>query len=294
VTETLQILLNSVSAIGPILLIALAITSFMSATRVLNAAVGSVVVISAFLGIWGDEHGGFALSLICAIGSAVVLYLAMELLVLRPQRLRLANVEMGSFAATLGIATILSAAAAMATGGLTLSLPSASIRVNGILAVGGAAIPYISLIQFACSVVLAVLLGLLLRRTSFGRRFRALSSNRPLAAAIGVDVNRMALLSALLGGALTGLAAFLSLIEIRSLDVTSASDYLLIPFAAVVAGGLGSLRGTVIACCFFGIAETVAITLIGKPGVQDILVFGLLFVILYVRPQGFESATAAS
>src|SRR5580658_759890 len=180
-TESLQILLNSVGAIGPILLIALALTSFLSATRVLNAAVGSAVVISAFAGIWGSHHGGLVGCLVSAVVAATAIYIALELFVLRPQRTRLANVEMGSFAATLGIATILTAAAAMATGGLTLSLPPTSIRVNGILAVAGAAIPYISLVQFGCSVVLAVLLGLLLRRTSFGRRFRALSSNRSLA-----------------------------------------------------------------------------------------------------------------
>jgi branched-chain amino acid transport system permease protein len=292
-TEGLQILLNSVSAIGPILLIALALTSFLSATRVLNAAVGSAVVFSGFAGIWGSHHGGLLGSLVSAVVVSTGIYVTLELLVLRPQRMRLADVEMGSFAATLGVATILTAAAAMITGGLTLSLAPNTMRVNGILRVGGAAIPYISLIQFLCSVVLAVLLGLLLLRSSYGRRFRALSSNRALAAAIGVDVNRMALLSAILGGVLTGLAAFLSLIEIRSLDVTSASDYLLIPFAAVVAGGLGSLRGTVIACCFFGVAETVAITLIGAPGIQDMLVFGLLFLILYIRPQGFQSAAGS-
>ncbi|MDJ0269942.1 MAG: branched-chain amino acid ABC transporter permease [Aigarchaeota archaeon] len=136
------------------------------------------------------------------------------------------------------------------------------------------------------SVTALVLVGLLLvlRRTGFGRRLRAVSQNRTAAALMGVDVERMDMISFGIGSALAALAgAFLAILA--PFDPYSGTFPAIKAFAVIILGGLGSISGAVVAGFILGLSESAAAFLLG--GVwKDAIAFAFLTAILVVRPEG--------
>ncbi len=136
------------------------------------------------------------------------------------------------------------------------------------------------------SVTGLVLVGLffMLRRTGFGRRLRAVSQNRTAAALMGVDVEKMDMISFALGSALAALAgAFLSILA--PFDPYSGTFPAVKAFAVIILGGLGSIPGAIVAGFILGLSESAAGLLLG--GVwKDAVAFAFLTAILVLRPEG--------
>jgi branched-chain amino acid transport system permease protein len=286
VTYWVDQLLNGLGLVGPIILIAVSLSVVLASLRVLNVAVGSILVVSAMLGIWAAARYGPLAMVVFTIGCAVGASLALELLVLRPQRARVEDPEMGSFAVTLGVSYLITAFANQVSAAQDVVLPNEFPRLGEFLVVDGIDVQTLRVGIFVVSIVLIIAVAWFLQVTSAGMLFRAVASEPHLANSIGIQVNRVAMTSWILSGLLVGVSTIMILMETRAVSAASGQAYLLLPFAAIVAGGLGSLRGTFIAALFFGIAATVVISVTSMPGYQDALIFAVLFLILMVRPAG--------
>jgi branched-chain amino acid transport system permease protein len=132
---------------------------------------------------------------------------------------------------------------------------------------------------------LAVLgLHLLLTRTTIGRAMRAVAENPTLAAVIGIEVRRVVRWTWLIGGGLACLAGvFLGLtVQIRP---QMGFDLLLPLFAAAILGGIGSPLGAVLGGLLIGLAESLAVPLIGGD-YRAAVAFAVLILVLLLRPQG--------
>lgn len=285
-------LINGLGFVGPILLMAASLSMPLAAVRVLNVALGATFALTAIAGVLVSRTLGAAGLIAVCVVLPPALFTVMEVTVLRPQRVRVRDAEMGSFAATLGVGFVITAVAALISHSDDMTLPPQQLRIDTVIHLGSIQIPVVSIVVFAVAVAVALGWGLILRATALGKLFRALASNRYLASATGVRTDRIALQAWMLSGLFAGFATFLVMIAARSANAESGETYLLTPFAAVIAGGMGSMRGAVIASFFFGLAQSFAVATTPGPGLQSVVVFGLLFLILLVRPSGIIADAA--
>jgi branched-chain amino acid transport system permease protein len=136
--------------------------------------------------------------------------------------------------------------------------------------------------------VLVVGLHLLLTRTTLGRAMRAVSENPTLARVVGVDPQAVVRWTWLLGGALAAVGgAFVGLtVQVRP---WLGFDLLLPLFAAAILGGVGSVYGAVLGGLLLGLAEALAVPLVGAE-YRAAVAFTVLLAVLVVRPRGLLGA----
>jgi len=155
--------------------------------------------------------------------------------------------------------------------GLSLNLPSISITYDRIVAV---------------FVVVAVLVGfgLLLRKTKIGLAMRATSQLNRTAMLMGINVERIYMITFALGSALAAVAGGLYGI-IFSFNSQTGAMPTIIAFAIIILGGLGSIRGAIVGGLLYGITEQLATLFLG--GIwSSAVAFALLIVVLIIRPNG--------
>ena len=155
--------------------------------------------------------------------------------------------------------------------GLSLNLPSISITYDRIVAV---------------FVVVAVLVGfgLLLRKTKIGLAMRATSQINRTAMLMGINVERIYMITFALGSALAAVAGGLYGI-IFSFNSQTGAMPTIIAFAIIILGGLGSIRGAIVGGLLYGITEQMATLFLG--GIwSSAVAFALLIVVLIIRPNG--------
>ena len=138
------------------------------------------------------------------------------------------------------------------------------------------------IIVFAITVFVGLLA--LLRLTPFGLRMRAVTQNRRMASAMGVDTNRVDALAFGLGSGIAGIAG-VALSQIDNVSPNLGQSYIIDSFMVVVFGGVGNLWGTLVAALSLGVAnkflEPIAGAVLGK-------ILLLVFIILFIqkRPRG--------
>ena len=135
-----------------------------------------------------------------------------------------------------------------------------------------------------------IALHLFLTRTQMGRAMRGVRENPDLAAVSGIDVAAVIRVTWVIGASLAAIAGLLIGLTIQ-LRPSIGFDLLLPLFSAAILGGIGSVYGAVLGGLVIGIAESLAVLLIG-PEYRAAIAFGVLFVILLVRPQGILGAPA--
>ncbi|MBN9090353.1 MAG: branched-chain amino acid ABC transporter permease [Reyranella sp.] len=131
---------------------------------------------------------------------------------------------------------------------------------------------------------IAALLWLFFTRTRTGKSIRAAADNHMGALVVGLDVRRLYAITFGVGAACVGAAGAL-MITIIPVTPFLASEYTLLAFVIVIVGGLGSLSGALLGGLLIGVSEAVAGLLL-QPSLKSMFSFGLLIVVLLLRPQG--------
>ena len=140
------------------------------------------------------------------------------------------------------------------------------------------------LIAFVGSLALAALLFVLLRRTRLGIAVRSVSDNAVGASLVGIDVNRIYMLTFGIGCACAGAAGAL-ILPFQSLDPSTGTPLGIIAFVVVVLGGLGSVPGALLGGLLVGLTQEVGGAVF--PDQNKLLpVFIVFLVVLFLRPQG--------
>jgi len=155
--------------------------------------------------------------------------------------------------------------------GMSLNLTSISITFDRIVAV---------------AVVVATLVGfgLLLWKTKIGLAMRATSQINRTAMLMGINVERVYMITFAIGSALAAVAGGLYGI-IFSFDSTIGAMPTIVAFAIIILGGLGSIRGAIVGALLYGITEQLATLFLG--GIwSSAVAFALLIVVLIIRPNG--------
>jgi urea transport system permease protein len=123
-----------------------------------------------------------------------------------------------------------------------------------------------------------------MNRSKQGRRMRAVMQNRQLAACSGVVTERVDQLTFFIGSGLAGVAG-VALTLIGPIGPTLGTNYIVDAFLVVVAGGLGQLRGAVLAALALGLLNSYA-EFWTDASFAKVIVFGTIVAFLQIRPQG--------
>jgi branched-chain amino acid transport system permease protein len=140
------------------------------------------------------------------------------------------------------------------------------------------------MVMLALTAVLVAAMYLLMTRTTLGRSMRAVSENPALAGVVGIDVDFVVRATWLIGGALAAAAGVMSgiVVQIRPF---MGFDLLLPLFSAAILGGIGSVPGAILGGLIVGLAEALAVPLIGA-NYRAAVAFALLIAVLLLRPTG--------
>jgi len=134
------------------------------------------------------------------------------------------------------------------------------------------------------AVAVALLLWLFFTRTRTGKSIRAAADNNLAALVVGLDVRRLYAFTFGIGAACVGAAGAL-MITIIPVSPFLAVEYTLLAFVIVIVGGLGSMTGALLGGLLIGVSEAVAGLLL-QPSLKSMFSFGLLILVLLLRPQG--------
>jgi branched-chain amino acid transport system permease protein len=133
------------------------------------------------------------------------------------------------------------------------------------------------------SVVICLAVWLLIERTKFGAYLRAATEDRTLVQVFGVNVPRLLTLTYALGAGLAGLAGVLAA-PIYQVSPLMGSNLIIIVFAVVVVGGMGSIGGAILTGYALGVLE--GLTKVFYPPASSIVIFVVMAGVLLVRPAG--------
>lgn len=133
------------------------------------------------------------------------------------------------------------------------------------------------------SLVTCIAVWLIIEKTRLGSRLRAATENPGMVQAFGIDVPLMVTLTYGAGVALAGLAGVLSA-TINSINPSMGAETIIVVFAVVVIGGMGSIMGAIVTGFMLGLLE--ALTKLFYPEAANIVVFVIMIVVLLVKPAG--------
>lgn len=268
-------------------LTAVGFTMIFGVAGVLNLAHGGLVVLGAYLALWAATMLGWNLYLACALGvlgAALASALIYKLLV-RP----IQHNPILVFLLTLLLAALIEWGLILLFSPNPRVLPplvGGELRLGG----GGSRIPYHRLLASALALGVLAALWLFVRRTRQGKAILALAMNRTGAALVGIDTERTQLLVWAVSGGLAGLSG-LFLASFLGMGPLDGRLPLVISFAIVVLGGLGSIPGSLWAAYIVGYAETIATQF--APEARGLAALLLMTLILALRPQGLMGGKPA-
>jgi branched-chain amino acid transport system permease protein len=151
--------------------------------------------------------------------------------------------------------------------------------------IGNLVISVPQLVGLACSVALVWGLSLLLAKTGIGRALRTIAEDSDTALLLGVDIHRIVPLVFVISGLFAALGGILFALNYRQVHPFMGEALGLKGISAMVVGGMGNIWGAIAGGMIIGLAEVLSIDHFGADFV-DISVYGLLLLILIVRPTG--------
>jgi branched-chain amino acid transport system permease protein len=188
---------------------------------------------------------------------------------------------------TFGLALVLRYAAFWAFTANFVALPDT--LVGGTFAVGGLRIEASRLLGGVLALVITIGMHLVLTRTMLGSRILAVAEDRDAAMLMGIRPDRMQALAWGVGAASTGVAGALIALFFY-ISPTVGESLALIAFVVVCLGGFGSVPGALLAGLSIGVIQALSAYLIGAV-YQDVVVYSLFLLVLWVRPQGLLGTT---
>ncbi len=261
-------------------LVALGLTLIYGIMEVPNFAHGHLYMVGAYVTFFMMTlfKVNYWLSALISAVVLAVLGVILERLVFHPLR----NAPSSNrFIAALGAMMFLEAGARVLWGSDFRSIPAVYDKV---MIIGGIRVTEQRIIVICSAVVLMVALNLFLKKTIIGSSIEAMAQSRDGAFLMGIDVNKVAILTFVVASVLAGAAAtlagpiFLVYPSMGALIIMKA-------FVIIVIGGMGSIPGAVLGGYILGMTESMGATYISTD-YKDLVAFVVLVIILSIRPSG--------
>ncbi len=283
-------------------LLAAGLTLVFGIMDLVNLAHGSLYMVGAyFAASLVARLDSFAAGLIAALALTLVLGIVLEVVALR----RLYGRDhLDHVLATFGLILFFNEAVRLGWGadGMTLPLPEA-LR-SWVELLPGVAYPTYRLLIIGVGAAVAVFLYVLVQHTRLGMLIRAGASNRDMIAALGININLLYTLVFGVGTCLAGLAGIMAA-PILTVQIGMGDNIIILAFVVVVIGGIGSVRGALLAAIIVGLLDTLGRAFLpdllkmlisgyaaatAAPAISAMLIYVLMAGFLIARPQGLFPA----
>ncbi|AUT00248.1 flagellar biosynthesis protein FlgM [Nostoc sp. CENA543] len=300
----IQQLLNGLSIGSVYAIFALGYTLVYSILGIINLAHGAIFTLGAYFtyALMGGSFGfnglfanltlpvqlPFAMALIIGSGLAGLVGIGMERIAFKPLRNKGSD-PLLTVVSSLGVAVVIVNLIQYLVGAESYTFPANTFgNLPAAINFGSAEKPIpirsVQVIIFGVSMVIVAILTYFINRTKYGKAMQAIAEDPVTSSLLGIDSDRFIILTFFLSSFLAGLAGTLV-----ASSVSIAGPYFGIAFglrglAVIVLGGLGSIPGAVLGGLLIGVVE--ALVPAEFSGYKDAVAFGILFVMLLVRPQG--------
>ena len=278
-----QQLVNGLTLGSVYAVIAIGYTLVFGVLNIVNMAHGGIIMMGAYIGLLLVTVAGWGLfpALIGAmVGGAVLGYL-LEVLALRPLRGKKVT-NLAPLISTIGVSIFLESAALLVFGPQTRAFPT---DYNQLMDFGLFKISEIQIISMGTAIVLMVLLTLLLNKTRIGKAVRATAENIETASLLGIHTRRIITFTVMLASALGAAAGVLIALSFNAIEPTMGTSMGFKGLAVLIMGGLGNVGGAMAGGFILGVAEVFSVAY-GASSFRDAVAFGLIILILFIRPQG--------
>lgn len=293
VGQFLSVLYSGLSYSSILFLAAIGLAIVFGLMGVINLAQGEFIMIGAYITFVIQEllaslaQGLVPFYLLISIPFVFVLTggigAAIEYSVIRHLYTR----PLMTLLATWGVSIFLVNAVRVLFGTQNLEFYVPDYLVGGVTLFGDFLVTWNRLATIGFAVLVLLLTWILVNKTRFGVNVRAVTENRNMAGAIGIDTRKVDVLSFALGSGLAGLAG-LALSTIYNVNPTMGTNFIVDAFMVVVLGGVGSIWGTLLAALLVGIVNVAIEPLYGAVAAK-VIVMTLIIVVIQFRPEGLFS-----
>ena len=252
-------------------LLALGYTMVYGIIKLINFAHGDIYMMGAFVGYYAINSLGmnFWVALVFAMLVCAILGVVIEFLAYRPLR---NSTRISALITAIGVSFFLEYIMVLFVGADTRSFPQKiAIKTYHL---GSISVTNVQLLILVVALVLMVALQLIVKKTKMGKAMRAVSVDSDAAELMGINVNNTISFTFALGSSLAGAAGVLIGLYYNSIE----------PLMGMTPG-IGIIPGAALGGFVIGILETLS-TAIGLSSYRDAIVYGVLIVILLVRPAG--------
>ena len=277
----MSIIIDGLSLGAIYALIALGYTMVYGIAKMLNFAHGDIIMVGAYAAFATLSLTGLpVIAAIVALLVCVALGIGIERVAYRPLR---GASPLAVLITAIGVSYSLQSIAQLIFGAQSRTVVLVSLPP---LRIGGTTITGASLLTLGVSVLLMVGLTLFVNKTRIGHAMLAVSEDRGAAGLMGINVNRIIMLTFAIGAALAACASIFYLMYVPQVNNTLGAMPGIKAFTAAVIGGIGSIPGAMIGGVLLGLIEKICLHFPALSPFTNIIEFGLLIVILLFKPTG--------
>ena len=286
-THFIQTLISGLSLGSIYALIALGYTMVYGIAKMLNFAHGDIIMIGAYAGIIAVAQMGLPplIAVLLSILICALLGVLIEFLAYKPLR---QAPPLSVLITAIGVSYFLQNLALLLFGSQQMAYPTL-IRL-GQVSVGGVTIDGITILTLLVTALIMVVLSFFINHTRLGKAMRAVSEDKAAASLMGISVNRTISITFAIGSALAAVASIFYGMSYVYIKPTTGAMPGIKAFTAAVFGGIGSVPGAMLGGILLGIIEQLSKTYISTLW-ADAIVFGVLVLVLVVKPTGLLGKT---
>ena len=279
--KIIETLVSGLSSGGTYAMIALGYTMVYGIAKMLNFAHGDIIMVGGYtIYVTMTSLGYPLLGLLAAVIFCVLLGITVEKVAYKPLR---GASPLAVLITAIGVSYLLQSTAQMIFGVAPKMVMVADL---GNLEVGDLKIPYYIIVTMVCAFPIMTALTLFVKMTKTGRAMIAVSEDRGAAQLMGINVNRIIMITFAIGSALAAFAGYFMLMKSPSLSNTLGAMPGIKAFTAAVIGGIGSIPGAMLGGILIGLIEAISFKIPAIAAYTDAIEFLILILILLVRPTG--------
>lgn len=292
-SELIQHFINGLALGSIYALIALGYTMVYGILKFINFAHGEILMVGTYAGLMlfnilrGSMENMYMVFLFFMVALVFGMFISglfgvvIEKIAYKPLR---KSPRLAPLLSAIGVSIILMNVAALIFG--TKSKEFKYPFANDTISIAEISITPHQLFVLLVSLVMMISLKLFIDKTRLGKAMRATSEDKNIAALMGINVDFIISLTFAIGSALAAVAGILIAMEYK-VSPTMGTMAGLKAFIAAVVGGIGNISGAMAGGIILGLLETFGVAVLGiSPGLKDTIAFGVLIIILLVKPAG--------
>ncbi len=268
-------------------LIALGYTMVYGIAKMLNFAHGDIIMVGAYAILVSLNTTGHPIvAVIASIAVCTVLGVLVEKFAYKPLR---GASPLAVLITAIGVSYLLQSIAQLVFE--SKSRPVSGWKIPDIAFLKERGIPTASVVTLVIAAIIMVVLTLFINLTRTGSAMLAVSEDRGAATLMGINVNRIITTTFAIGSALAACAGMFYLLQIPNAEPTLGAMPGIKAFTAAVIGGIGSIPGAMLGGILLGVIEKLSLSVPAVAPYTTSIEFGLLILILLVKPTGFLGKT---